>query len=201
MKIYHLTIPHHNARDPEFQCWVDSIGDSAGPEVSLSMLHRVENFEDILNFVYPAHILVDPLRCIKCSILAPTHRQVNQYNDTILKQIYGPQRTYMASDSLKEITAAGMVLPSSVLDYAAKQTPPGLPPHTLHFKIGGIYSVLRDLETPRDLDTPIGKFVQIPTDLCLVFYIESNRYHLSYVDFWSSLGLWPLCMILKKVQF
>jgi len=64
-----------------------------------------------------------------------------------------------------------------------------------------LYSVLWDLETPRDLDTLIGKFVQIPTDLCLVFYIESNRYHLSYVDFWSSLGLWPLCMILKKVQF
>ena len=62
------------------------------------------------------------------------------------------------------------------------------------FKYKG-YSVLRDL------DTLIGKFVQIPTDLCLVFYIKSNRYHLSYVDFWSSLGLWPLCMILKKVQF
>jgi hypothetical protein len=151
MKIYHLTIPHRNARDPEFQRWVDSIGDGAGPEVSLSMLHRVENFEDVLNFVYPAHILADPLRCIKCSILAPTHRQVDQYNDTILKQIYGPQRTYMASDSLKEITAAGMALPSSVLDYAAKQTPPGLPPHTLRIKIGGIYRLIRNFSVDRGL--------------------------------------------------
>jgi hypothetical protein len=63
------------------------------------------------------------------------------------------------------------------------------------------YSVLRDLETPRDLDTLIGKLLQILTDLYCIFYMKSNRYHLSSVQFLLSLSLWPLRMILEEVQF
>jgi hypothetical protein len=50
MKIDHLTIPHCNTRNPEFQCWMDSIGDGAGPQVSLSMLHHVENLQGHFEF-------------------------------------------------------------------------------------------------------------------------------------------------------
>jgi ATP-dependent DNA helicase PIF1 len=151
IKIYHLTVPHRNARDPDFQRWVDSIGDGAGPEISLDMLKCVENLEEVLDFVYPSDVLADPLRCLKRSILAPTHRQVDAYNNTLLNRIYGAQRTYMASDSLKEVTAAGMISPDSVLDYAAKQTPPGLPPHTLQVKVNGIYRLIRNLSVDRGL--------------------------------------------------
>ena len=126
MKIYHLTVPHHNMGDPQFQCWMDCIGNGAGagPKISLAMLTCVENLHDILDFVYPPHILADPLHCLKCSILAPMHCQVDTYDNTLLNQIHSSQRTYMASDSLKEVTAVGMIYPDSVLDYAAKQTPP-----------------------------------------------------------------------------
>ena len=58
IKIYHLTVPHRNTRDPEFQCWVDCIGNGAGPEISLVMLKCVENLEDVLDFVYPSDVLV-----------------------------------------------------------------------------------------------------------------------------------------------
>ena len=109
------------------------------------------DLRDILDFVYPPHILADPLRCLKCSILAPTRRQVDAYNNTLLNQIHGSQRTYMASDSLKEVTAAGMISPDSVLDYAAKQTPPGLPPHTLQIKVNGIYRLIRNFSVDRGL--------------------------------------------------
>jgi hypothetical protein len=50
----------------------------------------------------------------------------------------------MAANCLKEVTAAGLTLPDSVLDYTAKQTPPGLPPHTLHIKVNGIYRLIHN---------------------------------------------------------
>jgi len=139
LKIYHLTVPHHNAQDPQVLQWVDAIGDGAGPEISLLMLRLVNDMRDVLEFVFPPHILQDPLQCLRQSILAPTHRQVDLYNSTLLKQIHGEQCTYMAANCLKEVTTASLTSPDSVLDYAAKQTPPGLPPHTLHIKVNGIY--------------------------------------------------------------
>jgi len=151
IKVYHLTVPHRNARDPEFQRWVDTIGDGAGPEVFLPMLRRVQDIQEVLDFVYPEHVLADPLQCLKRSILAPTNHQVDHYNNTILKQIIGLQRTYMAADCLKEVNSAGLASPDSVLDYAAKQTPPGLPPHTLQVKVNGIYRLIRNFSVDRGL--------------------------------------------------
>jgi ATP-dependent DNA helicase PIF1 len=152
IRIYHLTQPYRNARDPEFQQWVDSISDGAGPEISLSsMLTQVNELQDVLYFVYPDDILRDPLRCLKKSILAPTNRQVDVYNQTIIKRICGEERTYMAVDSLKEVNAAGLVSPDSALDYIAKQNPPGLPPHTLTIKINGIYRLIHNLSIDRGL--------------------------------------------------
>ena len=151
LKIYHLTRPCRNACDPEFQQWVDRIGDGAGPHIDLSMLKQVTDMQDILDFTFPIHILADPLQCLRRSILAPTNRQVDMYNTNILKLIHGEQRTYMAADCLKEVNAAGMVSPNSALDYVSKQTPPGLPPHTLTVKVNGVYRLIRNFSVDRGL--------------------------------------------------
>jgi len=68
-----------------------------------------------------------------------------------LKQIHGEQCTYMAANCLKEVTAAGLTSLDSVLDYTAKQTPPGLPPHTLHIKVNGIYRLIHNFFVNRGL--------------------------------------------------
>jgi hypothetical protein len=57
----------------------------------------------------------------------------------------------MAADCLKEVNSAGLASPDSVLDYAAKQTPPGLPPHTLQVKVNGIYRLIRNFSVDRGL--------------------------------------------------
>ena|SRR5882762_9297225 len=64
LKIYHLTCPCCNARNPKFQQWVDSIGDGAGPDIDLSMLKQVTHMQDILDFIFPIHVLADPLQCL-----------------------------------------------------------------------------------------------------------------------------------------
>ena len=54
-------------------------------------------------------------------------------------------------DSLKEVDNAGLVSPDSALDYIARQTPPGLPSHTLTIKTGGVYRLLQNFSLDRGL--------------------------------------------------
>ena len=63
----------------------------------------------------------------------------------------GEQCTYLATDSLKEVNAAGIILLNSALDYIAKQTPPGLPSHTLTIKVNGIYCLIWNLSINHSL--------------------------------------------------
>ena len=97
-----------------------------------------------MDFVYPPEILRDPVACLKRAILAPTHKQVNTYNDTIIKQVQGDARTYLAADTQKEAEDTGILSFGAALDYVTQQTPPGLPPHSLTIKTNAIYHLLRN---------------------------------------------------------
>ena len=90
------------------------------------------------------------LHCSSLSILAPTNRQINTYNMAVLEWLSAPQRTYLAADDIKEVNDENLH-PTSLLDYVCRQTPPGIPPHLLTVKIGGIYQLLRNLSVSRNL--------------------------------------------------
>ena len=125
--IYHLFRHRCNAEDLPFANFVDSIGDGAGPDVSLDMLDIVTDAEDIIQFVYPEDILQHSSSCLSRAILAPTNQQVDHYNNTILQHIHGTPHTYLTADSLKEVDNAGLISPDSALDYVACQTPQASP--------------------------------------------------------------------------
>jgi ATP-dependent DNA helicase PIF1 len=146
-----LTQLVRNAQDPEFADFVNSIGDGAGPEVSLDMLDITYDITDLIQFVFPNDILQDPMACLKRAILAPTHKQVDEYNNTILDSVHGTSRTYLAADSIKEAENAGLSSPAATLAYVARQTPAGLPSHKLVVKTGAIYRLLRNFSVDRGL--------------------------------------------------
>jgi hypothetical protein len=150
--IYHLIHHWQNAEDIQFTNIVDAIRDRAGPEVPLNMLRIVNEMNDIINFVFPPNILhLQPTKCLKRSILAPTNCQVDAYNEVILRCIQKSERLYMATDSLKEVNAASLTSPASTLDLAAKQTPPGLPLHAMSIKMNSIYWLLHNFSLDRGL--------------------------------------------------
>jgi hypothetical protein len=130
---------------------VDAIGDGTGPDVSLNMLDTVTDVEDIIQFVYPNHILQDSTSCLSHAILALTNQQVDHYNNMILQHIHRTQWVYLATDSLKEVDNAGLVSLDSTLDYVARQTPPDLPTHTLTIKTNRVYRLLRNFSLDRGL--------------------------------------------------
>jgi ATP-dependent DNA helicase PIF1 len=143
-----------NMADPIYAKFVSAIGDGAGPEIDIRLLSHTTDIQAFIDFVFPQHILHDPLACLPCAILAPTNKQVNKYNSIILDRVDGEYREYYAADTLKEALDAGIDpvdIECSMLDYVRRQTPHGLPPHRLQIKKNAIYRLLRNFSIERQL--------------------------------------------------
>lgn len=140
-----------NATDPEFADFVTQIGEGFFEKISFEGLNIVYAMEEILDSVFPNTVLGNEIECVESCILAPTNRQVHTYNNAILNRVEGEERICVSADTLKEADDAGLVPPSSVLDYVVSHTPPGLPEHHLRIKIGGIYRLLRNFSIQRGL--------------------------------------------------
>jgi ATP-dependent DNA helicase PIF1 len=150
--IFRLVTPIRNAEDRELSDFLDQIGDGAGPEVDLSPFFRsTASMDEIIDFVYPPHILNHPLSCLSRNILAVTNAQIDRYNVTLLNQIDGVSKTYYAADSLNEVEDVGLAPPQAILDYAARHTPSGFPPMALTIKVNAVYRLLRNFSQDRRL--------------------------------------------------
>ena len=153
-QITRLTQLIRNAADPIYAEFVNAIGDGAGPEIDIRLLSRTTDIQAFINFVFPQHILHDPLACLPRAILAPTNKQVNEYNSVILDRVDGEYREYYAADTLKEALDAGIDpvdIERSMLDYVWRQTPHSLPPHRLQIKKNVIYRLLRNFSIEQQL--------------------------------------------------
>lgn len=111
VSVHHLTTPVHNALDPAFASYVDSIGDGAGPDISLHHLRCTTSTDHLIEHVFPLHVLTDPVSCLTRAILCPTHRQVDSYNGRILSDFPGAAFTFLAADSFKEAEDEGLLPP------------------------------------------------------------------------------------------
>jgi PIF1-like helicase len=107
---------------------VDEIGDGAGPNVEIPMMHVVYFSQDLITFVFPDDTLSHPMHCLYQTILAPTNAQVDTYNNDILVNLPGEQCTYIAADSLEECDDIvdstqdknlQLPTPDAILDYMA----------------------------------------------------------------------------------
>jgi hypothetical protein len=115
------------------------------------MLTVTNSAEELINFAFPADILLRPEACLRCSILAPTNWQINYYNELVLNRLMGNKKTFYAADTLKEADESGLISPDSALDYVAHQTPPGLPDHELKIKTNAVYCLLCNFSVDQQL--------------------------------------------------
>lgn len=156
--IHHLITPIRNAEDPAFAAFVDAIGDGGGPDISFQGLQHATSRPDLIEFVFPQDIIVDPVFCLRRCILAPTNSQVDAYNLAILNLLPSNPRLFCAADSLEEHMDISddsesdiLPTPDAVLDYVSKVRPNGMPDHTLLIKLGGVYRLLRNFSVDRGL--------------------------------------------------
>ena len=151
-RVFRLVRPIRNAEDIQFSEWVDSIGEGRITDVRLhDMFPIVTSADDLINFAFPPDILQDPVSCLNRAILAPTNQQINQYNDRILNQVVGEEKTFIAADHIKEADDSGIISPESVLDYVAHHTPPGLPDHRLKIKTNAVFRLLCNFSVDQQL--------------------------------------------------
>ena len=146
-----LNIPYRNAEDLEFSKFVDQIGDGELTDVPLHMMQSTTVKNDLIDFVFPPDILSNPSSCLTRSILAPTNRQVDNYNKTILDSIPEEPMLYMATDTLKEASDSNLRSPNSILDFVSRHPPPGMPPFTVEIKKNAVYRLLRNFSIDRGL--------------------------------------------------
>jgi hypothetical protein len=146
-----LSMPIRNAMDLDYATFVDDIGDGLVDNTTFDLLRKASTENDVVAFVYPPHILTDPEKCLNRAILAPTNRQINTYNNIVLDRIVGDQRTYIATDSLKEAADCNLRSPNSILDYVRHHPPPGIPNHTTIIKTNAVYRLLRNFSVDRGL--------------------------------------------------
>lgn len=155
--IRHLTIPIRNAADAPYAEYVDAIGNGVGPLIPIiPFIRTVTLASELIDFVFPPHVLRDPPSAVQCSIIAPTNQQVNDYNSIILDRLEGDVRTFLAADTVKEMDEVEDLGPeasraAAILDYAARRTPWGLPAHSLTVKVGGIYRLMRNMAPERGM--------------------------------------------------
>jgi ATP-dependent DNA helicase PIF1 len=146
-----LTVPIRDAEDPDFSAFLDRVGDGELDEVPLNFMKCTSDKNDLVDYVFPPEVIANPISCLTRSILAPTNRQVDDYNATILDRIDGDSISYMARDSLKEAEENNLRSPNSVLDFVSRNQLPGMPPFTLTIKKNAVYRLLRNFSIERGL--------------------------------------------------
>ena len=57
--------------DPIFTDSIDAISDGGGPNMEIPFLKQASTADDLINFVFPASMLNNPIECSHHSILAP----------------------------------------------------------------------------------------------------------------------------------
>ena len=123
---------------------MDSIGDGENDKVSFKIMACTSSHQNLIDFVFPPQVLTQPLMCLKRAILVPTNKQVNKYNNIILRQLDGDKRSYFTADTLKEVNNSNLTSSTSILNYITQHPPPGMPAHKIDFKENTVFCLLHN---------------------------------------------------------
>ena len=113
----HLPQLIRNAEDPDFATFINDIGDGTESSINLNVLLHAHSPEELIDFVFPREVLLDPMQCLTWSILAPTNDQIDHYNDKLVSRLPGESRTYFAANTIWESNETNIIPPASILDY------------------------------------------------------------------------------------
>uniref|UniRef100_A0A914H4I5 ATP-dependent DNA helicase n=1 Tax=Globodera rostochiensis TaxID=31243 RepID=A0A914H4I5_GLORO len=121
--------------------------------VTLKQTMCVASREELIDFVFPAEMLNNPLKHGEelggCAILSPLNRETFELNETIMDRIVGPQRVYIATTQpVRDETGLNdlaNVAADADCENLSRMTPSGLPEHILRIKVGAIMMIIANI--------------------------------------------------------
>ena len=136
--------------DLDFAPWLLRVGDGVDGRVVDLNHHNIDlrysqeelihaTFGEVINEITLQHLR-------KTVILAPTNRTTLELNDIVLDKMPGDSVHRMSIDTPTDNDES--MLPPEIL---YELHPPGLPPHDLHLKVGGVYMLLRNMNIKEGL--------------------------------------------------
>ncbi|KAL6303922.1 hypothetical protein BKA93DRAFT_734305, partial [Sparassis latifolia] len=88
--IFSVTTTVRSAEDSEYTSFVDTISeDTSGNEVFLEIIQNVANIDQAIDFLFPPHVLDDPIECLNHAFLSPKNVVVDELNAAMLDMLSG----------------------------------------------------------------------------------------------------------------
>jgi ATP-dependent DNA helicase PIF1 len=138
---------NHRSQQADFSEWLLTVGNgTSGIDTFLNpdLIDIVHTPKALIHNVFGSAINGDTLpQMRKHVILSPTNKNTDALNEAILQLMEGPNHYAESIDSPIRDEESNMILPEEFLHTL---TPPGMPPHKLNLKVGGVYMLLRNMD-------------------------------------------------------
>ena len=157
VRILHLTTNMRANGDVQFSQWLLSIGDGQvtnddgfDPDVIEVPEHMVTD-DDIVTAIYGRSLVIRNIsdyveEMSKKVVLTPKNKEALALNNKILDLLPTNTTEYKSADS---IISGEEDLMNYPVEFLNQITPSGVPPHSLHLKVGSIVMLIRNLNGKR----------------------------------------------------
>jgi len=139
---------------PDWAEWLLKVGDGLlGEDIMLdSRIHIVHRTQDLIDATFGKDFSQNMLPTLYDRVLlTPTNKHAAILNEHMLSLIPGPDNIRLSIDTPvidKTQQCHKIILPT---EFLKTLTPPGLPPHSLNLKVGGVYMLLRNMNVKEGL--------------------------------------------------
>eukprot|EP00959_Pyramimonas_sp_CCMP1952_P167695 3504782-Pyramimonas_sp.AAC.1 len=208
-RVRHLHRAHRTAADAKFTEWLETIGNGTCPAphtwnghtgyVALSGLPMVDSEQEAVDFAFPT--LHDPHRCSKAKIVATTNDKVDHFNALILNRLvmdHGlSDHSHYSADSV-EVDANSVLDDSMTTEFLNTQSHLGVPPHRLRLVRGGLYELMRNLNSKERLmnHTPV-ILKDVHRFHVVIATLDQREYPIPRIIFQWALGR-GACAVLRR---
>ena len=156
-KLFHLTTSQRTMENTAYCNFLLQVGNGIVPQIAfgegqnrellipLRDVNYVTSLEELIEIVFPVHILDDPNQSATRAILAPLIANVKEVNELILNSLEGNLHELLSADSVSregDNENDGLYVDIDLLHQA---TAKGVPDHNLRLKIGSVCLIMRNL--------------------------------------------------------
>ncbi|XP_034236354.1 uncharacterized protein LOC117642372 [Thrips palmi] len=159
-KVFKLTVPQRTRGSDDYSQYLLHVGNGTLPEttfgegreqeklVPLRSLRHMTTLHQLIDEIYPGHILSNPDAAAQRAILATLNTNIRAINDVILHSLHGTLHELLSYDEVDKEADDGFDVDEETLHQTRAK---GVPDHILKLKIGAVCFITRNLNIEEGL--------------------------------------------------